>query len=85
MSYGKSTKKRSTMAKLQSVLDGENYLGIRGEVEGEFIQPPFKTRLRELFRQIEKEFDILYAENLSCKFLKFYCNIIILIRNFFNF
>lgn len=69
MSYGKSesTKKRSTMARLQSVLDGENYLGFRPDVDNDFVSPPFKSRLRELFGQIEKEFDLLYAENISCK------------------
>lgn len=29
---------------------------------------PFRARLHALFSQIEKEFEILYIENLNCKF-----------------
>lgn len=28
---------------------------------------PYRVRLHHLFAQIEKEFEILYLENLSCK------------------
>lgn len=30
---------------------------------------PFRQRLHLLFSQIEKEFELLYIENLSCKLL----------------
>lgn len=29
---------------------------------------PYRARLHHLFAQIEKEFEMLYLENLSCKF-----------------
>ena len=29
-------------------------------------EEPFRARLHALFTQIEKEFELLYAENLSC-------------------
>lgn len=29
---------------------------------------PFRQRLHLLFSQIEKEFELLYLENLSCKY-----------------
>lgn len=31
-------------------------------------ETPFRARLHHLFAQIEKEFELLYLENLSCKF-----------------
>lgn len=30
---------------------------------------PFRARLHHLFAQIEKEFEMLYLENLSCEYL----------------
>lgn len=35
--------------------------------EGGFEDAPFKKNLHALFSQIEKEFELLYLENLSCK------------------
>lgn len=32
-------------------------------------EPPYRARLHHLFAQIEKEFEMLYLENLSCKFI----------------
>lgn len=32
---------------------------------------PFRVRLHSLFGQIEKEFEMLYLENLSCMYYRF--------------
>lgn len=33
-------------------------------------EAPFRARLHLLFSQIEKEFELLYLENLNCKYNK---------------
>lgn len=50
------------------LIDGDYYMGFRSDVENESLSPAYKTRLYTLFRQIEKEFDLLYQENQNCKF-----------------
>lgn len=45
------------------LIDGDYYMGFRSDVENEPLSPAYKTRLYTLFRQIEKEFDLLYQEN----------------------
>ena len=35
---------------------------------------PFRSKLHVLFSQIEKEFELLYLENLSCKFINNFNN-----------
>jgi hypothetical protein len=63
-----SKEKRSSMNRPQSgVIDGDFY-GFRSDVENDCpLTPAYKTKLFNLFRLIEKEFDILYQENQTCK------------------
>lgn len=63
-----SKSKRPSMNRPQSTIDGDIYAGIRSEVENETMAPAYRSRLHNLFRQIEKEFDLLYQENQSCKY-----------------
>lgn len=37
---------------------------------GSHHEEPFRARLHHLFAQIEREFELLHAENLSCKVLR---------------
>ncbi|XP_018568087.1 WD repeat-containing protein 37 isoform X2 [Anoplophora glabripennis] len=56
--------KRGSMIRPQSgLIDGDYYMGFRSDAENEPLSPAYKTRLHTLFRQIEKEFDLLYQEN----------------------
>lgn len=72
--------KRSSMNRPQSggLLD-DVYIGFRSDIENDSITtntitaatstpppPSYKARLFNLFRQIEKEFDLLYQENQNC-------------------
>lgn len=50
-------------------------VSFRTEVEESQIPPAIRTRLLDLFQQIEKEFEMLCAENSSCKFENFVFNI----------
>ncbi|XP_074034371.1 WD repeat domain 37 [Leptinotarsa decemlineata] len=45
------------------LIDSEFYTGFRSDIENESVSPAYKLRLFALFRQIEKEFDLLYQEN----------------------
>lgn len=61
--------KRSSMNRPQSgVIDGDFFYGLRSDIENECpLTPAYKTKLFNLFRLIEKEFDVLYQENQTCK------------------
>lgn len=64
----------SSMNRPQSTIEGESggyYTGlIRSEYENEALVPGYKVKLHGLFRQIEREFELLYQENQNCEFLK---------------
>lgn len=59
--------KRGSMNRPQSAVDGDVYTGFRSDLENDSLSPAYRSRLHILFRQIEKEFDLLYQENLNCK------------------
>jgi len=46
-----------------------HYVTFRSELEDSPIPPALRCRLYDLFQQIEKEFEMLYTENLGCKYL----------------
>lgn len=53
------------------VIDGDFFYGLRNDIENECpLTPAYKTKLFNLFRLIEKEFDVLYQENQTCNFWK---------------
>lgn len=60
--------KRGSMNRPQSGIDGDVYVGFRSDVENDSISPAYRARLHILFRQIEKEFDLLYQENQNRKY-----------------
>ncbi|XP_044263614.1 WD repeat-containing protein 37 isoform X2 [Tribolium madens] len=62
-----SKAKRGSMNRPQSgILDGDIFYGFRSDIENDCpLTPAYKTKLFNLFRLIEKEFDILYQENQS--------------------
>lgn len=49
------------------LIDAELYMGFKSDMENESMSPAYKIRLYNLFKQIEKEFDLLYQENQTCK------------------
>lgn len=52
-----------------SVIDGDMYYGFRSDLENDIqLAPAYKTKLFNLFRLIEKEFDVLYQENQNCEY-----------------
>ncbi|XP_063919387.1 WD repeat-containing protein 37 [Zophobas morio] len=57
--------KRGSMNRPQSgLIDGDIFYGFRSDIENDCpLTPAYKTKLFNLFRLIEKEFDILYQEN----------------------
>lgn len=57
--------KRGSINRPQSGNLEADYTGFRSDMENEIIMAPpaYKARLYALFRQVEKEFDILYQEN----------------------
>lgn len=57
--------KRGSMNRPQSAFDGDVYF--RSDLENDTLNPAYRARLHILFRQIEKEFDLLYQENQNCK------------------
>lgn len=67
----------STDTELQSQQSGStplqptalHYVSFRSELEDSPIPPTLRCRLYDLFQQIEKEFEMLYTENLGCKYL----------------
>ncbi|XP_008193980.1 WD repeat-containing protein 37 isoform X4 [Tribolium castaneum] len=62
-----SKAKRGSMNRPQSgIIDGDIFYGFRSDIENDCpLAPAYKTKLFNLFRLIEKEFDILYQENQS--------------------
>lgn len=70
---GKVSKgKRSSMNRPTSAIDGDVYTPLRGDYDQDSMPLGHKARLFELFRQIEKEFDLLYQENQTCKSILLY-------------
>lgn len=60
--------KRGSMNRPSSgLIDAELYMGFKSDIENEPISPAYKIRLYALFKQIEKEFDLLYQENQTRK------------------
>lgn len=57
--------KRNSMNRPASTIDGDVYIGFRNDIDNE--SPGYRIRLHALFKQIEKEFDLLYQENQNCK------------------
>jgi len=49
-----------------------HYVTFRSELEDSPIPSALRCRLYDLFQQIEKEFEMLYMENLGCKYLLSY-------------
>lgn len=54
--------KRGSMNRPQSAVEGDAYVGFRSDLD-DSVSPAYKVRLYNLFRQIEREFDLLYQEN----------------------
>ncbi|KAF5303606.1 hypothetical protein FQA39_LY09853 [Lamprigera yunnana] len=62
-SIGKPLKgKRNSMTRPQSAIE-EVYSSLRNDIENDSLTPAYRIRLHNLFRQIEKEFELLYQEN----------------------
>lgn len=53
------------MPRPSSTVEGDAGYGFRSDAEADAMLPAFRARLHYLFRQIEKEFDMLYQENQS--------------------
>lgn len=67
---GKSQKtKRNILSRpaSSSILEGDYFLSSRMDMDNDGVTPAYKTKLLALFKQIEKEFDLLYQENQTCK------------------
>lgn len=70
----------STDTELQSQQSGStplqptalHYVTFRSELEDSPIPPALRCRLYDLFQQIEKEFEMLYTENIGCKYFRFF-------------
>lgn len=58
--------KRSSMPRPQSTIESEIGTGFRSDAETETMFPPFRVRLQYLFKQIEREFELLHQENQNC-------------------
>lgn len=76
MSVGQSTPysklhktKRGSVNRPQSaaIMDSDFSTGFKSDIENDSVAMAYKARLHTLFAQIEKEFDLLYQENQSCK------------------
>lgn len=68
--YSKMQKtKRGSMNRPQSaaIMDSDFSTGFRSDIENDSMSLAYKSKLHALFMQIEKEFDLLYQENQSCK------------------
>nr|CAH7749898.1 unnamed protein product [Callosobruchus chinensis] len=66
ISNSKVKSKKSAIMRLQGDLfDADLNMGFRSDMENDSLSPAYKIRLYSLFRQIEKEFDVLYQENQS--------------------
>lgn len=46
-----------------------HYVSFRSDLDDGTLPQSLRARLHESFHQIEKEFEMLYAENAGCKFL----------------
>lgn len=91
-SKSSSKAKRISIPRVQSSTDTElqsqsgstplqptalHYVTFRSELEDSPIPPALRCRLYDLFQQIEKEFEMLYTENLGCKYFSlFICFIV---------
>lgn len=77
---------KSSKRRLQALTEGSdglpNYLKM-DESESS-IPPVFRSRLHDLFSQIEKEFDLLYNENLNCKIFLFIIIVSFFFSTYFN-
>lgn len=68
-----SKTKKSNIPRTHSSIENDSQhsyhsAAYRSHFEGDTVIPVLlRNRLHDLFMQIEKEFEILYAENLSCK------------------
>lgn len=49
-------------------MDSDFSTGFKSDIENDSLSMAYKARLHTLFAQIEKEFDLLYQENQSCKY-----------------
>lgn len=56
--------KRNSMPRPSSTVE-DLYANLRNEMDNDSVTPTYRVRLHNLFRQIEKEFDLLYQENQS--------------------
>lgn len=73
-SAGKTPKnKRSILNRpaSSSMLDGDFFLSSRIDMENDGVTPAYKSKLLALFKQIEKEFDLLYQENQTCECISY--------------
>lgn len=61
--------KRSSMPRPQSTIEDLG-TGFRSDLENDSMLPAFRVRLHYLFKQIEREFDLLHQENQSCTLLR---------------
>ncbi|KAL0270128.1 UNVERIFIED_CONTAM: hypothetical protein PYX00_007631 [Menopon gallinae] len=58
--------KKANLPRVHSAIETDHHSGFRSYFEGDSLMPTLlKTRLHDLFQQIEKEFETLYAENIS--------------------
>lgn len=60
--------KRSSMTRPQSTAENEFGQGFRSDIESDPMIPAFRVRLHYLFKQIEREFDLLHQENQTCTY-----------------
>lgn len=44
-----------------------HYVSFRSDLEDSAIPPAVHSRLFDLFQQIQKEFEMVYTENIGCK------------------
>lgn len=59
--------KRSSMPRPQSTIESEIGTGFRSDAETDPMLPTYRVRLHYLFKQIEREFDLLHQENQNCR------------------
>lgn len=62
---------KTSKRRLQALTEGADGLAnyLKMEDSESSIPPVFRSRLHELFAQIEKEFDLLYSENMNRKYM----------------
>lgn len=59
--------KRTSMPRPQSTIESEIGMGFRSDAEADPMLPAFRVRLHYLFKQIEREFELLHQENQNRK------------------